>query len=167
MARIFEKARRFFVEGSKEYGDVLLLQVSLPSSPLASLETGSRRQARFERRAHAASLCLSQRLYQTISSPNPISTTPATNFASLTAGPGVARPLKTGETAMGDPLLVTSLRLNTKDRDFLAEAYYKGVTYHPGESDALLLCSPKERKAERTRNGSADRVRLVFSPCRR
>lgn len=36
MARLFEKARRFFVEGSQEYGHVLVLQVSQLSTPFRS-----------------------------------------------------------------------------------------------------------------------------------
>lgn len=67
-----------------------------------------------------------QRLYQTITSPNP-PTAPyisSTNFASLRAGPGNVKPVH-GSDGEGVPN-VTTHRVLTRDRTFVEEVSYKG-----------------------------------------
>ncbi|KIK92078.1 hypothetical protein PAXRUDRAFT_830304 [Paxillus rubicundulus Ve08.2h10] len=93
MARLFEKARRWYEPCTEPYGRVLLLQ----------------------------------RLYQALTSPSAPSGPPytsATNFASIRAGPGTARPLHSTDSE-GVPG-VTTFRVSTKDRKFVEEVHFKG-----------------------------------------
>ncbi|KAF9235837.1 hypothetical protein BU15DRAFT_77561 [Melanogaster broomeanus] len=93
MARLFEKARRWYEPGTEPYGRVLLLQ----------------------------------RLYQAITSPSPPSGPPytsSTNFASIRAGPGTARPLHSMDSE-GVPG-VTTYRVSTRDRTCVDEVHHKG-----------------------------------------
>ncbi|EPQ61248.1 hypothetical protein GLOTRDRAFT_135767 [Gloeophyllum trabeum ATCC 11539] len=72
-------------------------------------------------------VCLLQRLYQALTSSSPPSGPPyasSTNFASLRAGPGTARPLHSSDTE-GVPG-VTTFRVSIKDRTFVDEVHYKG-----------------------------------------
>ena len=104
MTRLFEKSRRFYPEQSEDYGKVLTLQ----------------------------------RLYHALTSPNPLLLAPSTapppsasNFASIPAGPGRARPTFEGGS---DGLGVTTFRIPRLDRTFTEEARYKGVAYRVGQS---------------------------------
>ncbi|KII86314.1 hypothetical protein PLICRDRAFT_56043 [Plicaturopsis crispa FD-325 SS-3] len=70
---------------------------------------------------------LLQRLYQALTSLSPPPGPPYssnTNFASLRAGPGTAKPLHTNDTE-GVPG-VTTFRVSNKDRTFVDEVVYKG-----------------------------------------
>jgi chromatin structure-remodeling complex subunit RSC1/2 len=71
---------------------------------------------------------LLQRLYHALTSPSPPTGPPyssTTNFASLKAGPGHAKPLS---TTIFDPDAagVTTYRVSSKDRTFVDEIFYKG-----------------------------------------
>lgn len=112
MAHLFEKARRFHRDGSKEYGQILVLQrlynaVTAPY-PLVLPPSG-------------------------VPEPSP------TLFASLPAGPGNARSLNEttlelrAGVAEGDVRLgVTTYRVGTKDRVFTDEARHKGMAFRVG-----------------------------------
>ncbi|KAG6333434.1 hypothetical protein ID866_5655 [Astraeus odoratus] len=68
-----------------------------------------------------------KRLYQALTSSSPPSGPPylsTTNFASIRAGPGTARPLHSADTE-GVPG-VTTFRVSNKDRTFVDEVNYKG-----------------------------------------
>ncbi|KAI0044882.1 hypothetical protein FA95DRAFT_1608164 [Auriscalpium vulgare] len=87
---------------------------------------------------------LLQRLYQAIMSPNPPPGPPytsTTNFASLRAGPGTARPLHSSsdpEKMAG----VTTFRVSNKDRTFVDEVQYKGWSVRL--ADWLHLSNPDD-----------------------
>ncbi|KAH7925669.1 hypothetical protein BV22DRAFT_416009 [Leucogyrophana mollusca] len=86
---------------------------------------------------------LLQRLYQALTSPSPPSGPPytsATNFASIRAGPGTARPLHSTDSE-GVPG-VTSFRVSTKDRTFVDEVNYKGWSIRL--ADWLHLSNPDD-----------------------
>ena len=122
---MFLKARRFYQAGSGPYGNVLLLQVS-----------------HFTRYART-SLTVPKRFYQALTSPNPPSGPPyktTTNWASLPAGPGTAKPMNAaeGETSRA----VTTFRVSTKDRKFVEEVEYRGWKIRVG--DWLHLCNPDD-----------------------
>ncbi|KAI0307427.1 hypothetical protein B0F90DRAFT_1673495 [Multifurca ochricompacta] len=71
---------------------------------------------------------LLQRLYQALTSPSPPSGPPyisPTNFASLRAGPGTARPLHSSSDSEKLPA-VTTFRVSSKDRTFVDEVTYRG-----------------------------------------
>lgn len=104
MARLFEKGRRWYDLGSEHYGNILLLQ----------------------------------RLYQSLTStsspPSGPPYTTTSNFASLPAGPGTARPLHSNPNpndtssagqVHGGPG-VTTYRVSNKDRVWVDEVEYKG-----------------------------------------
>ncbi|KAL5518380.1 hypothetical protein ACEPAH_62 [Sanghuangporus vaninii] len=73
---------------------------------------------------------LLQRLYQALTSPNPPPGPPytsQTNFSSIRAGPGTARPAHGQGAADGDQVPgVTTFRISSKDRHFVDEVNYKG-----------------------------------------
>ena len=109
MARIFEKARRWYEIGSEQYGNVLLLQ----------------------------------RLYQALLSPNPPSGPPyasQSNFASIPAGPGNAKPLHAASEEGG--VAVTTFRVSNKDRHFVDEVHYRG--WNVRLADWLHLSNPDD-----------------------
>ena len=113
MTRLFEKARRFYSEGSENYGKVLVLQrlynaLTAPY-PLTLPPSG-------------------------IPDPSP------TLFASLPAGPGNARSmhettqeLRAGAAEEEVGFGITTFRVGTKDRAFTDEARHKGMAYKLGE----------------------------------
>ncbi|KAK6906505.1 hypothetical protein I203_100490 [Kwoniella mangroviensis CBS 8507] len=112
MTKLFEKARRYYHDGSVEYGKVLVLQ-----------------------RLYNA-------LTAVYPMPLPGSGIPApsaTLFASLPAGPGNARSmhetaqdLKAGVTEDQVGYGITTFRVGTKDRHFTPEARHKGQAYRMG-----------------------------------
>ncbi|KAF9221270.1 hypothetical protein BS17DRAFT_271837 [Gyrodon lividus] len=109
IARLFEKARRWYEPCTEPYGRVLLLQ----------------------------------RLYQALTSPSAPSGPPytsATNFASIRAGPGTARPLHS--TDSGGVPGVTTFRVSTKDRMFVDEVHHKGWSIRL--ADWLHLSNPDD-----------------------
>lgn len=115
MVRLFEKCRRYFPEGSVEYGRVLVLQrlYNALTSP-----------------------------YPMAVHPGGVVPPNNGNFASLPAGPGNARSLhetnqdlKAGVNAREVGYGVTTFRVGTKDRIFTEEARLKGVAYKTGEFD--------------------------------
>ena len=86
----------------------------------------------------------SQRLYQAMTSPNPPSGPPytsQTNFASIRAGPGTARPLHSTSDADG-AVGVTTFRVSNKDRTFVDEVNYKGWSIRL--ADWLHLANPDD-----------------------
>ncbi|KAF9007885.1 hypothetical protein BDQ17DRAFT_1455107 [Cyathus striatus] len=86
---------------------------------------------------------LLQRLYQSLTSEHPLPGPPylsSTNFASLRAGPGTAKPVH-GPDAEGVPG-VTSHRVSTKDRTFVDEVHYKGWSVKL--ADWLHLSNPDD-----------------------
>ena len=84
-------------------------------------------------------------MYQALTSTNPPSGPPYTsqsNFASIRAGPGTARPLHaTGGDNDGQPG-VTTFRVSTKDRKFVDEVEYKGWSVRL--ADWLHLANPDD-----------------------
>lgn len=109
MSRLFEKARRFYAEGSTDYGRVLILQrlYNALTAPYPLVVSGT-------------------------PEPSP------TLFASLPAGPGNARSLHetTQELRAGAADVgfgITTFRVGTKDRIFTSEARHKGMAYRLGE----------------------------------
>ncbi|WVW80738.1 hypothetical protein I302_102724 [Kwoniella bestiolae CBS 10118] len=113
MTRLFEKARRYYHDGSVEYGKVLVLQ-----------------------RLYNA-------LTAVYPMPLPGSGIPApsaTLFASLPAGPGNARSmhetaqdLKAGAAEDQVGFGITTFRVGTKDRQFTSEARHKGQAFRMGQ----------------------------------
>ncbi|KAH7909756.1 hypothetical protein BJ138DRAFT_1154503 [Hygrophoropsis aurantiaca] len=86
---------------------------------------------------------LLQRLYQALTSSLPLAGPPyssTTNFASLRAGPGTARPLHSTDSE-GVPG-VTSFRVSTKDRTVVDEVHYKGWSIRL--ADWLHLSNPDD-----------------------
>ncbi|KAI6113785.1 hypothetical protein EDD16DRAFT_1483863 [Pisolithus croceorrhizus] len=86
---------------------------------------------------------LLQRLYQALTSSSPPSGPPyasTTNFASVRAGPGTARPLHSAD-AEGVPG-VTTFRVSNKDRTFVEEVHYKGWSIRL--ADWLHLSNPDD-----------------------
>ncbi|OCH94163.1 hypothetical protein OBBRIDRAFT_748123 [Obba rivulosa] len=84
-----------------------------------------------------------QRLYHALTSLNPPPGPPytsTTNFASLRAGPGTAKPLHTTD-AEGVPG-VTTFRVSTKDRTFVDEVHFKGWSVRL--ADWLHLSNPDD-----------------------
>ena len=82
MHELFLKARRFHEAGSDAYGNVLLLQVNRITSYIRISPTTTKR------------------FYQALTSSNPPSGPPyktTTNWASLPAGPGTAKPMNAAE----------------------------------------------------------------------
>jgi chromatin structure-remodeling complex subunit RSC1/2 len=117
MARLFEKARRFYAEQTVNYGRVLVLQrlYNALTAPYP-LEVSGVPQS-------------------------------STLFASLPAGPGNARSmhetnqeLKAGAADVGYG--VTTFRVGTKDRIFTSEARHKGQAYRVG--DFVHLINPDD-----------------------
>ncbi|EMD41459.1 hypothetical protein CERSUDRAFT_110034 [Gelatoporia subvermispora B] len=89
------------------------------------------------------SVLVLQRLYHALTSLNPPSGPPytsTTNFASLRAGPGTAKPLHTTDTE-GVPG-VTTFRVSTKDRTFVEEVHFKGWSVRL--ADWLHLSNPDD-----------------------
>lgn len=87
---------------------------------------------------------LLQRLYQALTSPSPPPGPPyvsSTNFASLRAGPGSARPLHTSSDSEKLPA-VTTFRVSSKDRTFVDEVSYRGWTVKL--ADWLHLSNPDD-----------------------
>ncbi|KAK8850623.1 hypothetical protein IAR55_004542 [Kwoniella newhampshirensis] len=109
MSKLFEKGRRWFPDGSPEYGKVLILQrlynaLTAPY-PMTLPPSG-------------------------IPAPSP------TLFASLPAGPGNARSLhettqelRAGAAEEEVGFGITTFRVGTKDRVFTEEARHKGMSY--------------------------------------
>ncbi|ODO05892.1 hypothetical protein I350_04953 [Cryptococcus amylolentus CBS 6273] len=122
MARLFEKARRWYHDGSPEYGQTLVLQ-----------------------RLYNA-------LTAPYPIPLPPSGVPApsvTQFASIPAGPGNARSLheatqemRAGASEDQVGYAITTFRVGTKDRVFTDEARHKGVPYRVG--DYVHLINPDD-----------------------
>ncbi|WWC92384.1 uncharacterized protein L201_007341 [Kwoniella dendrophila CBS 6074] len=122
MTKLFEKARRYYHEGSSEYGKVLVLQ-----------------------RLYNA-------LTAVYPMPLPGSGIPApssTLFASLPAGPGNARSmhetaqdLKAGASEDQVGFGITTFRVGTKDRQFTEEARHKGQSFRMG--DYVHLINPDD-----------------------
>ncbi|EGN94159.1 hypothetical protein SERLA73DRAFT_96993 [Serpula lacrymans var. lacrymans S7.3] len=86
---------------------------------------------------------LLQRLYQALTSSSPPQGPPytsTTNFASVRAGPGTARPLHSTDSE-GVPG-VTTFRVSTKDRSFVEEVHYKGWSIRL--ADWLHLSNPDD-----------------------
>lgn len=86
---------------------------------------------------------LLQRLYQALTSSSPPAGPPytsTTNFASVRAGPGTARPLHSAD-AEGVPG-VTTFRVSSKDRTFVEEVHYKGWSIRL--ADWLHLSNPDD-----------------------
>ena len=128
IAQLFEKARRWHEPGSDAHGHVLLLQVRFRSyfriTPTLTPP--------------------SQRLYQALTSPSPPSGPPyvsTTNFASLRAGPGTARPLHSSSDSEKLPA-VTTFRVSSKDRTFVDEVTYRGWSIKL--ADWLHLSNPDD-----------------------
>ncbi|KAH9920304.1 uncharacterized protein B0H18DRAFT_1024740 [Fomitopsis serialis] len=85
-----------------------------------------------------------QRLYQALASSNPPSGPPyttTTNFASVRAGPGTAKPLHTSAETEGI-FGVTTYRVSTKDREFVNEVHFKGWTVRL--ADWLHMSNPDD-----------------------
>jgi len=83
-----------------------------------------------------------QRLYQAITSSTPLSGPPYTsssNFASIQAGPGTARPVHSVDSGVPG---VTAFRVSTKLRTFVDELHYKGWTIRL--ADWLHLSNPDD-----------------------
>jgi chromatin structure-remodeling complex subunit RSC1/2 len=125
LTRLFERARRWHAAGSEAYGRCILLQVCL--SDLSS--------------SIFSNVLSQQRLYHLLTSPPFPSTPPPTlsNFSSIAAGPGVARPLHSSSESS---LAVTTFRIPTKDRSFTEELTYKGMTIRLG--DWVHLMNPDD-----------------------
>ncbi|KAN0121428.1 hypothetical protein V8E52_003324, partial [Russula decolorans] len=86
---------------------------------------------------------LLQRLYQALTSPTPPSGPPyvsSTNFASLRAGPGTARPLHSSDSEKLPA--VTTFRVSSKDRTFVDEVTYRGWSVKL--ADWLHLSNPDD-----------------------
>jgi chromatin structure-remodeling complex subunit RSC1/2 len=113
MSRLFEKSRRYFLDGSPEYGHILVLQrlynaLTAPY-PLVLPPSG-------------------------IPDPSPI------HFASLPAGPGNARSqhetsqeIRAGAAEHDVGHGITTFRVGTKDRKYTDEARHKGQSFKTGE----------------------------------
>ncbi|WWC72663.1 uncharacterized protein I206_106627 [Kwoniella pini CBS 10737] len=113
MTRLFEKARRYFHEGSAEYGKILVLQ-----------------------RLYNALTAVYPMALPGSGIPFPSSTL----FASLPAGPGNARSmhetaqdLKAGAAEDQVGYGITTFRVGTKDRHFTPEARHKGQAFKMGK----------------------------------
>lgn len=119
MSRLFEKARRWFQGRAEGYGRIITLQ----------------------------------RLYNALTAPYPFQISPSgvppspTKFASLPAGPGVARwahdpeALRPGANQEGI-YGITASRIPFKDRQFTEEARHKGIAYRVG--DFVHLINPSD-----------------------
>ncbi|KAI0271698.1 hypothetical protein BC834DRAFT_860890 [Gloeopeniophorella convolvens] len=86
---------------------------------------------------------LLQRLYQALTSPSPLPGPPyvsSTNFASLRAGPGTARPLHSSDSEKLPA--VTTFRVSSKDRTFVDEVTYRGWSIKL--ADWLHLSNPDD-----------------------
>ncbi|KAF8588485.1 hypothetical protein K439DRAFT_1384573 [Ramaria rubella] len=93
----------------------------------------------------AYGLCiLLQRLYHLLTSPPLPNIVPATtsNFSSIAAGPGVARPLHSQPSESLSSHAVTTFRIPTKDRVFTEELTHKGMSIRVG--DWVHLMNPDE-----------------------
>ena len=111
MSRLFEKARRFYAEGSQDYGRVLILQrlYNALTAPYPLMVSGIPEQSQ-------------------------------TLFASLPAGPGNARSLhettqelRAGAAEQDVGFGITTFRVGTKDRVFTQEARHKGMVFRLGK----------------------------------
>lgn len=106
MTRLFERARRWYLEGTTEYGHTLILQ----------------------------------RLYNALTSsqpsvsPLPIPAPSSTNFSTIIAGPGRARPTTDTESS----LAITHQKVPNKDRIGTPEVRHKGVSYRLGDYVHLI-----------------------------
>lgn len=113
MVRLFEKARRWFHDGSEEYGRVLVLQ-----------------------RLYNALTSI----YPLQLPPSGIPEPSSIAFASIPAGPGNARSmheatqeLRAGAAEEQVGYGITTFRVGTKDRVFTEEARHKGMAYRLGD----------------------------------
>nr|KIR45973.1 chromatin structure-remodeling complex subunit RSC1/2 [Cryptococcus bacillisporus CA1280] len=113
MVRLFEKARRWFHDGSEEYGRVLVLQ-----------------------RLYNALTSI----YPLQLPPSGIPEPSSVAFASIPAGPGNARSmheatqeLRAGAAEEQVGYGITTFRVGTKDRVFTEEARHKGMAYRLGD----------------------------------
>lgn len=113
MVRLFEKARRWFHDGSEEYGRVLVLQ-----------------------RLYNALTSI----YPLQLPPSGIPEPSSIAFASIPAGPGNARSmheatqeLRAGAAEEQVGYGITTFRVGIKDRVFTEEARHKGMAYRLGE----------------------------------
>jgi chromatin structure-remodeling complex subunit RSC1/2 len=116
MSRLFEKARRFYAEGTEDYGRVLILQrlYNALTAPYPLVVSGIPEQS-------------------------------PTLFASLPAGPGNARSLhettqelRAGAAEQDVGFGITTFRVGTKDRIFTQEARHKGMAFRLGKSRRLM-----------------------------
>ncbi|KAI0085714.1 hypothetical protein BDY19DRAFT_896215 [Irpex rosettiformis] len=90
---------------------------------------------------------LLQRLYQALVSVEPPSGPPyvsTTNFASLPASPGTARPLHSSQETDGMPS-ITTFRISVKDRKFVEQVEYKGWTIKMADWLHLANCDDPSR----------------------
>jgi chromatin structure-remodeling complex subunit RSC1/2 len=62
------------------------------------------------------------------------------NFASIPAGPGFAKPLNSAASTSEDA--VTTYRIQHKDRTFMDEAVFKGMSYRSG--DYIHIMNPND-----------------------
>nr|XP_031862624.1 uncharacterized protein CI109_002122 [Kwoniella shandongensis]KAA5529696.1 hypothetical protein CI109_002122 [Kwoniella shandongensis] len=122
MSKLFEKGRRWFPDGSAEYGKVLVLQ------RLYNALTAP---------------------YPMNVPPSGVPAPSTTLFASLPAGPGNARSLhettqelRAGAAEEEVGFGITTFRVGTKDRNFTEEARYKGMSYRVG--DYVHLINPDD-----------------------
>jgi len=65
---------------------------------------------------------------------------PASNISSIAAGPGNAKPIHSAASTSEDG--VTTYRIQNKERAFIEEKTYKGITYKPG--DYVHLMNPDD-----------------------
>ncbi|KZT58557.1 hypothetical protein CALCODRAFT_494860 [Calocera cornea HHB12733] len=84
-------------------------------------------------------IILLQRMYQQLTSPD-ASNSSGNNFASVAAGPGNAKPLRSAESTNEDG--VTSFRISSKERQFTESASFKGQIYRVG--DYVHLMNPDD-----------------------
>ncbi|EJT98987.1 hypothetical protein DACRYDRAFT_110317 [Dacryopinax primogenitus] len=82
---------------------------------------------------------LLQRMYHQLTAPDASSST-GNNFASVAAGPGNAKPLRSAESTNEDG--VTSFRISSKERQFTDSASFKGQIYRVG--DYVHLMNPDD-----------------------
>ncbi|KDQ17463.1 hypothetical protein BOTBODRAFT_29646 [Botryobasidium botryosum FD-172 SS1] len=85
-------------------------------------------------------IILLQRLYHHLTTTSSTTSTATTNFASISAGPGNAKPLRSVEST--SEAGVTTFRIPSKDRDFQEEAHFKGTAYKTG--DYVHLMNPDD-----------------------
>ncbi|KAG8903528.1 hypothetical protein FRB99_003159 [Tulasnella sp. 403] len=111
LCRLFEKGRRWFEEGSKDYGRILVLQRMYHGLTSTSSNAGKA-----------------------------LTRTAIHNFSSVPAGPGYAKPLHSATSTSEDA--VTTYRIQNKDRTFIDEITFKGMSFRSG--DYVHLMNPND-----------------------